>query len=183
MIYHWSLHTTGLAAGVFLGLIGLLGLYPPINFRAFAQRFPRSQIAGIILLTIDAVWSFWLLWTMEMGEFTGFRKPLLILLPVGYFLVLRFVDEFLAVRALGILFLLSAEPLIDAAFFRYEASRLVLTVFAYLLVAAGILWVTMPYTLRDEINWSARNNTRWRCVHGLLLAYGAALVTLAVMVY
>ena len=40
---------------------------------------------------------------MEMGEFSSFRRPLLILLPISFLLVIRFVDEFLAVRALGIL--------------------------------------------------------------------------------
>src|ERR1700740_2005780 len=101
-----------------------------------------------------------------MGEFASFRRPLLIILPIGYLLVLRFLDEFLAVRALGILCLLAAEPLLDAAFFRNESSRLFVTVFAYLLVVAGLFWVTMPYLLRDQIGWSAHNNKRWRVVNG-----------------
>ena len=183
MIYHLSLRTAGIIAGALLVLIGLPAFLRPANLRAVAQRLPRSRVAGIILLTIDAVWSLWLLATMEMGEFSTFRRPLLIALPIGYFLTLRFVDEFLAVRALGILCLLAAEPLLDAAFFRYETARLVLTVFAYLLIAAGILWVTMPYTLRDLINWSARNNLRWRSVHGIVVLYGAALLALAVTLY
>ena len=48
----------------------------------------------------------WLLATIQMGEFASFRRPLLIALPIGYVLTLFFVDEFLAVRALGILCLL-----------------------------------------------------------------------------
>jgi hypothetical protein len=104
-------------------------------------------------------------------------------LPIGYFLVLRFVDEFLFVRALGILCLLSAEPLLDAAFLRADSARLVVTVFAYLLIVAGIMWVTMPYLLRDQIEWSARDHLRWRCVHGAILAYGATILVLAVSVY
>ena len=91
-------------------------------------KLPRSRVAGIVLLTVAFVWSFWLLATMEMGEFSGFRRPLLIALPIGYVLVMRFVNEFLAVRALGILFLLAAEPLLEAAFLRYEPSRLLVTV-------------------------------------------------------
>ena len=68
-----------------------------------------------------------------------FGVPSLIALPIGYGLVLRFVGEFLAVRALGILCLLAAEPLLDAAFLRYEPSRLLLTVLAYLLILAGFI--------------------------------------------
>jgi heptosyltransferase-2 len=179
MIYHFSLQSVAIIAGIILVLIGLPGLIRPGPTQDWIKRLPRSYIAGIILLTIDLAWSLWLLATMEMGEFQSFRHPLLIVLPIGYFLVLRFVDEFLAVRALGILCLLGAEPLLDAAFFRNDPERLVVTVFAYVLIVAGIIWVTMPYLLRDQINWGARNSIRWRCLHALSLLYGAAVLVLA----
>jgi len=182
MIYHLSLQTVGIIAGAFLILISLPGLLKP-DFASVAQRFPRSRVAGVILLTADLVWSFWLLATMEMGEFSAFRRPLLIALPIGYVLVLRFVDEFLAVRALGILCLLAAEPLLDAAFLRYETSRLLVTVLAYLLILAGLFWVTIPYLLRDQINWSARGTTRWRLLQGIALCYGVVILALAITVY
>jgi hypothetical protein len=107
----------------------------------------------------------------------------LVILPIGYLLVIRFVDEFLAVRALGILCLLAAEPLLEAAFFRYETSRLFLTVFAYLLVLAGLFWVTMPYLLRDQINWSAQSNARWHIVHGITALYGVTILVCAITQY
>lgn len=117
MIYHLSLHAVAIVAGLALLAIGLPGIIQPAVFQNWARKLPRSRIAGIILLTLALAWSIWLLTTMEMGEFAAFRRPLLVILPVGYFLVMRFVDEFLAVRALGILCLLAAEPLLDAAFF------------------------------------------------------------------
>jgi hypothetical protein len=183
MIYHLSLQTAGFIAGVFLLLIGLSGIIKPDASQAAARSLPRSRVAGFALLTLAFFWSFWLLATMEMGEFSSFRKPLLIIMPIGFLLVLRFVDEFLAARALGILCLLAAEPLLDAAFFRSETSRLLVTVFAYLLIVAGLFWVTMPYLLRDQINWSARTNGRWRLTHGLALLYGAAILACAVTRY
>ena len=183
MIYHLSLQTAGYIAGVVLLLVGLWGVIRPDASQAAARNLPRSRVAGFVLLTIAFFWSFWLLATMEMGEFSSFRKPLLFILPVGFLLVLRFVDEFLSARALGILFLLAAEPLLDAAFFRNETSRLLVTVFAYLLIVVGLFWVTMPYLMRDQINWSARSNGRWRITHGLVFLYGAAILACAVMRY
>ena len=182
MIYHLSLHTVGMIAGAFLTLVGLIGLVKP-DFATEVRRFPRSRIAGIVLLTICLAWTFWLLATIQMGEFSSFRRPLLIALPIGYVLVLRFVDEFLAVRALGILCLLAAEPLLGAAFLRYETSRLVVTVFAYLLIVAGLFWVAIPYVLRDQINWIARSVFRWRCLHALILVYGGVILGLAFTQY
>jgi hypothetical protein len=183
MIYHLSLQTAGYIAGVVLLLVGLWGVIRPDASQAAARNLPRSRVAGFVLLTIAFFWSFWLLATMEMGEFSSFRKPLLFVLPVGFLLVLRFVDEFLAARALGILFLLGAEPLLDAAFFRDETSRLLVTVFAYILIVVGLFWVTMPYLMRDQINWSARTNGRWRITHGLVLLYGIAILACAVTRY
>ncbi len=179
MIYHLSLQTAGLIAGLFLLLVSVPGVISPDLSRGFARRLPRSRVAGFLLLTVALFWSLWLLVTMEMGEFSGFRRPLLIILPIGFFLVLRFVDEFLAVRALGILFLLAAEPLLDAAFLRTETSRLLVTVFAYLLIVVGLFWVTMPYLLRDHIDWSARTAGRWRLTSGIALLYGAAILACA----
>ena len=120
---------------------------------------------------------------MEMGEFSSFRRPLLIALPIGYFLILKFVNEFLVVRALGIFCLLAAEPLLDAAFFHYQNSRLLVTVFAYLIVVAGLFWVTTPYVFRDQVNWTARTPARWRLLHGIGLLYGAAILVCALTRY
>jgi hypothetical protein len=183
MIYDLSLHTVGIMAGALLVVISLPGFIKPSAVQSWVRSLPRSRVAGVALLTIVLVWSFWLLATMEMGEFSTFRKPLLIVLPIGYLLVIRFVEEFLAVRALGILCLLAAEPLLEAAFFRYETSRLFLTVLAYLLIIAGLFWVTMPYLLRDQINWSSQTNTRWHAIHGIAALYGITILACAFTQY
>jgi hypothetical protein len=182
MIYHLSLHSAGIIAGAFLVALGLIGLVKP-DFASVVKQFPRSRVAGIVLLTICLAWTLWLSATIQMGEFAGFRRPLLIALPIGYVLALLFVDEFLAVRALGILCLLAAEPLLDAAFLRYETSRLLVTVFAYLLIVAGLFWVAVPYVLRDQINWIARSVFRWRCLHALALIYGGVILGFAFRQY
>ncbi len=183
MIYHFSLQIAALVAGAVLCLLCAVGFARQGFARNTLASFPRSRGAGILLLAIDLVWSFWLVSTMEMGEFSAFRRPFLFALPLGFFLTLRYVDEFLAVRALGILALLAAEPLLDAAFFRYETSRLVLTVFAYLLIVLGLTWVMVPYKLRDQINWFSKTSARWRSVNAFGFAYGVALIALAFLCY
>jgi hypothetical protein len=183
MIYHFSLQIAALFAGALLCLLGAVSFAMEGSARSLLAAFPRSRGAGIVLLAIDLVWSFWLVSTMEMGEFSAFRRPFLVALPIGFFLTLRYVDEFLAVRALGILALLVAEPLLDAAFFRYESSRLVLTVLAYLLIVLGLTWVMVPYKLRDQINWFSETTARWRGVSVFGFAYGATLIALAFLRY
>src|SRR5207237_8741846 len=95
---------------------------------------PCLRLASVVILAIDLTWSFWLISTMEMGEFSAFRRPFLIALPIGFFLAIRFVDEFLAVRALEIFALLAAEPLLEAPVLRYQRTRLVPTGLAHILL-------------------------------------------------
>ena len=182
MIYHLSLQTAGVIAGAFLVVVGVLGLMKP-DFAQVVKQFPRSRFAGVVLLTICLAWTFWLLATIQMGEFSSFRRPLLIALPIGYVLTLFFVDEFLAVRALGILCLLAAEPLLDAAFLRYETSRLLVTVFAYLLIIAGLFWVARKTLRAIQLSWSRRSVFRWRCLHAIELIYGCMLLGFAFTQY
>ena len=183
MIYDISLRTAGILAGVFLLLVSVPALVQPGAVRGALAKLPRSRFAGIVLLTIAFIWSFWLLVTMEMGEFSGFRRPLMIALPIGYVLVIRFVNEFLAVRALGILYLLAAEPLLEAAFLRYEPSRLLVTVLAYILIVKGLFWVTMPYLLRDHLAWTSRSTGVWVSMNALTLLYGATILGFAFTQY
>jgi hypothetical protein len=183
MIYHLSLKTAGILSGVFLLLVSLPNLLFPALGRTWLTQLPRSRVAGVTLLTIGFLWFMWLITSMDMGEFATFRKALQIFVPILFFLTLLFVREFLAVRAIGILFLLAAEPLLEAAFLRYELSRLLVTVFAYILVVAGLFYVTMPYVMRDQINWGTRTDTRWLSLNAAMLVYGAALLTFAFLRY
>ena len=77
MIYHFSLQAAAFVAGIILCLLGAAGFVLHAPMQKGAVKFPRSRVAGIVLLAIDLVWSFWLVSTMEMGEFSAFRRPLL----------------------------------------------------------------------------------------------------------
>ncbi|PYL30570.1 MAG: hypothetical protein DMF45_01715, partial [Verrucomicrobia bacterium] len=77
MIYDLSLQTGGFITGIVLILLSVPGLVKPGSVQNWLKRFPRSGIAGVVLLTLTLVWSFWLLATMEMGEFSSFRRPLM----------------------------------------------------------------------------------------------------------
>ena len=52
---------------------------------------------------MDSLWTFWLVSNMDLGEFSQYRTWLQIGVPIAFVLTMIFVDEFLAVRALGML--------------------------------------------------------------------------------
>jgi hypothetical protein len=175
-IYELSLHTVGLIVGLFLLAIHLFALLRPKETQAWLAKLPRSKSFGIFVLALDAVWCFWLATNMDLGEFSGFRRLLQICIPVLAVLTVLFVDEFLSARALGILALLVAEPILSAAFLRPEIARLLLVILAYVWLTVGMFWIGKPYLLRDQISWLTRSATRWRIAAIAGVAYGAVVL-------
>ncbi len=178
MIYSLKLETALYLAGLLVLLGHALALFKPTAVQDWLRALPRSKPLGIALLTVAAVWFFWLVWTMDLGEFSNWRTRVLIGTPVAWFLTWKYVDEFLAARALGMLVLLGAEPMLEAAFLRPEMSRLFLVSLVYVWVAFALFWVGMPFTLRDQITWITGGKKRWRAAAFAGLAYGALLLVL-----
>jgi len=180
MIYGFTLQSVGIAAALALVFGHAVAWFGGSKSVAVVRAFPRSRAAGTVLIVAAAVWGFWLAWTIDLGEFSGLRNKLLVAIVVLAFLSWRYVQEFLAVRALGMLLLLASEPLLESAVLRDESSRVLLVLLAYAWVAAGLFFVGMPYLLRDAITWISQPRWKWglACIGGV--AYGLVLLVCAI---
>ncbi len=179
MIYSLKLETALYLTGLFVLLGHALALFKGKAAQDWLRTLPRSKPLGVVLLTAAAGWFFWLVWTMDLGEFSNWRNRVLWATPIAWFLAWKYVDEFLAARSLGMLVLLGAEPLLEASFLRPEMpARLCLNTLVYVWVALALFWVGMPYTLRDQIAWITGGEKRWRMAALAGLAYGALLLVL-----
>src|SRR5258708_21320390 len=107
MIYSLKLETALYLIGLLLILAHGFALAKPRAVQEWLRAFPRSPQVGFILLTAAAIWFFILVEIMDLGEFSNWRRTVLIGTPIAWFLTWKYVDEFLAARALGILVLLA----------------------------------------------------------------------------
>ena len=183
LTYNPDLKTVGIVVGLLLIAAHAVAFLKPQVTQTWLKALPRSNFWGIAILAIDAVWAWFLVRGLDMGEFSAFQRPLLILIPIAFYLTIRYVDEFLAARALGILCLLAAEPLLCAAFLKPQTSRLLLVVLAYVWIVAGMFWIGMPYLLRDQIGWVQQTMGRWKAAAFAGLLYGLAILTFAFTSY
>ncbi len=183
MLYDLPLKPVGMALGAALILSHVLAFVFEKPLRKNLPSFPRSPIFGQILLSIAAVWTLLIVWRIDLGEMQPHRQKLMLAVPLMYVLALWQMREFLAVRALGMLFLLAAEPLLDAAFLRPEPTRLLLPTLAYCWITAGLFWVGMPWLLRDQISWLVKSAQNFRLAAGAGVAYGTAVLACALLFY
>lgn len=178
MIYSLKLETAFIIVGVWLIAAHGLALFKPAVVQGWLRSFPRSKNWGLILVSVAAAWFFFLVAKMDLGEFSNWRQTVLIATPIAWVLTWKYVEEFLAVRALGMVVLLAAEPLLEAAFLRAEPAAQFLRVLVYVWIAFAMFWVGTPYTLRDQITWVTGADNRWRVLSLAGLVYGVLLIGL-----
>ena len=174
---------TGIVVALALILSHGWALNNTAKTQAFLKAFPRTYSWGVILLTIDFVWSEFALVNMDMGEFFNMRDKFMMIVAGGYIAVLIYVKEFLAVRALGTLLLLVAGPVLSAAFLQPQTSRLLLPILAYVWIIVGMFFIGMPFLMRDWVNTLISKPQRWNLAVYSGIAYGIVLLAAAILFY
>ena len=182
---------TGLVLGFWLIALHVAMLVKSDQVQNILVKFQRDPKAGQILLAIGLGW-FWLLCAppdlgilsslaMDFGEFNRAKPLLRILVPFMVVAVAMSVRDFLAVRALGLIGLMAAAPLLEAAYLEDPLSRLLVPVYAYGLLTSCMFMVGKPYLFRDALNWAKASDARWRALSFSGLVYGVAVVLCALL--
>jgi uncharacterized protein YjeT (DUF2065 family) len=178
-----SLQTLTFAtAGLFIA-VSLPCLLAPAAWRRALAEFPRHLPSAWILTGMDLLWVSNVVLHAPLGRFEFLKPAIYILGPLSFYLLVKYLDELLAPRALGGLLLLLPNPVLNAARWHPSDARLVMTVLAYVAVVAGMLLVLAPYRFRRWTAWWIESDARCRLGGRLKLAAALVLLGLAGFVY
>jgi hypothetical protein len=178
-----KLSTLAIGLGALVLLINLYGLVKPAQFADAARRFPRSLPAGYFFMLLGTVWFIANVRAESLADFESL-KPYLYILFVGVGVgACFFVQDFLAVRGLAVVLLLLGKLMVDSE--RWVASewRLVMAIWAYLMVAVGIWWTVSPWRMRDALHWANATDTRVRLGSAVRCAFGLFVLILGATVF
>lgn len=171
-----SLFLATLLTGLFLVAFGGHYLWHGMRTEASAKAFPRSQLAAYLLLGGATAWFLYKVTQLGPADFGQYKNLLFVLFlgtAVGAF---YFVPDFLAVRGLAAMMLLTAGALLEAGYMHYEAEALFLKSFVYFAIVVALVLGASPYKLRDFFSWLYKSEPRPRFFGGLFAAYGLLLV-------
>lgn len=174
-----TLFQATLFTGITLLVFGAHFLWHGMRSAPRVQAFPRSQIAAYILLGTAAVWFLYKVTQLgpaDFGQYKNWLFVLFLVVAVGSF---YYVPDFLAVRGLAALILLTAGALLDAAYMELPTARLFLVSFVYLAIVAALILGANPYKLRDFLEWLYKKEVRPRVFGGFFAAYGLLLLGVA----
>ena len=105
---------------------------------------------------------------------------LLLLFVVTILGSIFYVKDFLAVRGVSVLILLSANTGLKSAFGLYDTpSRLVLVTILYVFIILAIWYGIMPFKMRDTVNWLYKSVLRARILGIILVLMASSLLVAA----
>lgn len=178
-----QLNAVALVTGAAIAAASLPCVANPAGALEAIRRFPRSRQPAWVLTAAALAWSAWLLFHMPMEQFENLKPLLYVLTPISFVLIVLFVDDLLAARALGGLLALAPAPLLDAARWHASGWRFVVVILAYTMAVAGMTLILSPYYFRKFMAGAASSTAACRWLGAAGLALGLGLVVLGWLVY
>lgn len=176
-----SLFTFTLLAALVLVLVGIPMLSIPGKAEPLLRAFPRHRMTALVTMLLGGGWFLWKISQLGQSDFGDYKLLLMILFGATLIGSLVYVKDFLAVRGVAILVLLTANTGLKAAFGHYEIpERLILVSFLYIFIIAALFYGVAPYHMRDTVNWLCRSLTRIRVLGLVFSLMGAALCLSAI---
>lgn len=177
-----SLLLATLLPGLFLATLGVIFLINNSAVQSTIKALPRSQVGATVFFGGGALWFLYIVWNLSAADLVIFSTPQPWVMIFAALAVLAFyyVPDFLAVRGLCALTLLSAWPLLMAGYMEFGHPQLYLQkVFLYVCISLAVYLGVSPFRLRDFFQWLFSTSWRPRVLGIGLLAYGALLTTVA----
>ena len=180
-----NLSVLSILLGLGTALPQIYGLAKPTAFAAAARKFPRSVPWGVALMVVGTIWFLWNLSQESIADFASYKNVLFAgFAGVGLGTCI-FVQDFLAVRGLAVVFLLVAKLMVDSGRPALTQTHWVLVIqtWAYVLVVAGIWFTVSPWRMRDLLAWDTATEQRIKVTCGLRLAFGLFVTALGLTVF
>jgi hypothetical protein len=178
-----KLSTLSIGLGLAMAAINLFGLVNPDGFKDAARKFPRSVPLGWVLMLGATAWFMWNVSHESLSDFESL-KPYLFALFIGVGVgSCFFIQDFLAVRGTAVLCLLLGKLMVDTERWADSEWRLVIAVWAYAMVVAGIWFTVSPWRMRDLLYWATATKERIQVGSGLRFAFGILVAFLGFKVF
>jgi hypothetical protein len=171
--------------GLGMSVPQIIGLARPAQLAAAVRKFPRNLPIGIALMLLGTAWFVWNVNVEPIADFSVFKPYMMAGFVAVGILSCIFIRDFLAVRGLAILMLLLAKLMVDTGRPHLGETSwvLVIQVWAYVLVVAGIWFTITPWRLRDLLNWATATETRVRVGSAARLAFAVFVLILGLTAF
>ncbi|MDE3084986.1 MAG: hypothetical protein KGJ37_07220 [Verrucomicrobiota bacterium] len=175
-----SLTLATLLPGLLLVALGAAFFAGTPAIAAAFKAMPRSHAATFLFFYGGTTWFLCHVLTLSQADFGQYRLLLFLGFTTVAVLAYYYVPDFLAVRGLCILTLLSAWPVLMAGYMNFDHPQVYfLKVFVYLCIVLALWLGAQPWRLRDFFQWLFATRRRAQTTGAALFGYGLLLCAVA----
>ena len=180
-----KLSLLSIVLGLGLAVPQVYGLAKPNSFAAAARKFPRHIPTGVFLMVLGTLWFLWNVQKEPVADFAAIKPHMMVIFAGIGLGTCIFVQDYLAVRGLAVVFLLLAKLMVDTGrpYLGQTPWVYLIQFWAYVLVVAGIWFTISPWRLRDFLNWATANEKRIKVGSGIRLAFALLVVVLGLTAF
>lgn len=171
-----SLTVATLSLAVLLFLFGSALLRSNTSARQSINKILRSRITSFITFGSASIWFLFHLNQLGDADFGQYKHILILLFGTIAILAFFFLPDFLSVRGLSILTLLISWLMLKSAYMEWQyPARILMVGFVYVCIILALYFGTVPYRMRDFIDWLYLGSRRARTLGYFFILYGIAL--------
>ncbi|HYG21671.1 MAG TPA: hypothetical protein VEH04_02730 [Verrucomicrobiae bacterium] len=180
-----NLSTLAIGLGLAVALPQIPGVLRPAKFAAAVRTFPRNVPVGIMLMLLGTAWFLYNLHLESISEFERMKPYLFTGFAAVGIGTCIYVQDLIAARGAAVVMLLLGKLMVDTGrpMLDVTAWTLVIQVWAYVLVIAGMWFTIAPWRLRDLLNWAVADERRVRVGSIARLAFGLFVFVLGLTVF
>jgi hypothetical protein len=190
-VYSWllfqkmKLSLLSILLGVGMSVPQVYALTKPAQFTTAARRLPRNVPVGIALMLLGTAWFLWIVNAEPIADFSAYKPVMMIAFAAVGLLTCVFVQDFLAARGLAVVLLLLGKLMVDTGRPHLGESNwvLVIQVWAYVLIVAGMWFTITPWKLRDLIEFATATQNRIRIGSLVRLAFAVFIIALGLTAF
>lgn len=139
----------------------------------------RSPFFTLIIHSIACLWVLWKIMHLGQSDFGEYKWLLAFLfgsIGIGAYF---FVPDFLSVRSIAIIMLLTSNHILDSAYMQEPLSRLYLVGFIYIMIILSIILGAIPWLIRPVLQKLSQYSLVSRILCTVISLYGLWLITIA----
>jgi len=180
-----TLSLLSILLGVGMSVPQVYALKKPAQFTAAARKLPRNLPVGVALMLLGTAWFLWIVNNEPIADFSAYKPVMMVAFAAVGVLTCIFVQDFLAVRGIAVVLLLLGKLMVDTGRPHLGTTPwvLVIQVWAYVLIIAGIWFTITPWKFRDLIEFATATDNRIRIGSIVRLAFALFMVALGLTVF
>lgn len=147
------------------------------------MAFPRDRVAGAVLTAIALVWLGYNFWQVDLGPFSPAKKALFVILPGAWIGIQIWLRDLLAVRGLGFMVLLLANPIFVQVRWHESLAKYAICLSLYSMIFLSMILIAWPHLWKRWLGRLMNNRSAQLNAIAGVGGYGGIMILLGILAF